>query len=272
MNNSDNHPALGSTFDTGAQARAAIRNKLWNRPTSGLAPGYVQANLVILPQQYAYDFLLFCQRNPKPCPLLEVTDLGSYTVDPKWGKQIDLRTDLPRYRVYRDGEVKAELEQLIDVWQDDFVSFLIGCSFTFEQALLEAGIPIRHQECGCNVPMYRTHILCRPAGIFQGPTVVSMRPIPAHLVPLAVTVTARYPGVHGAPLHSGDPLELGITDLSKPDYGDPVPVHPGEIPVFWACGVTPQAAAEVARIPLMITHSPGHMLITDRLNSELAER
>jgi uncharacterized protein YcsI (UPF0317 family) len=230
----------------------------------------VQANLVILPQDYAYDFLLFSQRNPKPCPLLEVTDPGSFRVNTIWAKDLDLRTDVPRYRVYREGQLVEEPDSLLELWQPDFVSFLIGCSFTFEQALLEAGIPVRHQECGCNVPMYRTNIPCRPAGIFYGPVVVSMRPIPAHLVPQAVTVTARFPGVHGAPLHIGDPSGLGIADLSHPDYGDPVPILPGEIPVFWACGVTPQAAAEAARVPLMITHAPGYMLITDRLNRDLA--
>jgi uncharacterized protein YcsI (UPF0317 family) len=272
MEKADPQPSATPQFLTGSQARSAIRSRQWNRPTAGMAPGYVQANLVILPRQAAYDFLLFCQRNPKACPLLEVTDPGSYRVGAQWGEEIDLRTDVPRYRVYRDGQMVSEVDRLVDLWQDDFVSFLIGCSFTFEQALGEAGIPIRHQECGCNVPMYRTKLACRPAGIFHGPTVVSMRPIPASLVPLAVTVTARYPGVHGAPLHIGDPAGLGIADLAHPDYGDPVPIHPGELPVFWACGVTPQAAAVEARIPLMITHAPGHMLVTDRLNSDLAER
>ena len=271
MNTEYSPPTPPANLRTGAEARAAIRAGTWRKPTAGLAPGYVQANLAILPKAFAYDFLLFCQRNPKPCPLLEVTDPGSYRVDPSWGADLDLRTDVPRYRVYRDGELSSEPENLLDLWQADFVSFLIGCSFTFEQALLENGVPVRHQECGCNVPMYRTCLACRTAGVFHGPVVVSMRPIPAGLVPLAVTVTARYPGVHGAPLHIGDPATLGIADLATPDYGDPVPVKPGEVPVFWACGVTPQAAAVAARIPLMITHSPGFMLVTDRLNRNLGE-
>jgi uncharacterized protein YcsI (UPF0317 family) len=257
---------------TGKAAREMIRAGAWRRPTAGLAPGYVQANLVILPQAQAYDFLLFCQRNPKPCPLLEVTEAGSPAVDPAWGEDVDLRVDLPRYRVYEGGALAREVDTIADLWRADLVSFLLGCSFTFEQALQEAGVPIRHQECGCNVPMYRTNIPCRPAGAFRGPVVVSMRPVPARLVPLAVTVTARFPGVHGAPIHVGDPAAIGIADLGRPDYGDPVPVYPGETPVFWACGVTPQAAAEAARIPFMITHAPGHMLVTDRLNRDLAEK
>lgn len=257
-------------METGAQARDAIRRRKWTGPTAGLAPGYTQANLVILPEADAFDFLRFAVRNPKPCPVLDVTAPGSPHPDPLWAEDADLRTDLPRYRVYQDGELAAEPADLLDWWRDDMVAFLLGCSFTFERALLAEGVPVRHLECGCNVPMYRTNRATRPAGPFHGPLVVSMRPIPADQVAKAVQITARYPSVHGAPVHIGDPAALGIEDLAHPDYGEPVPIRPGEVPVFWACGVTPQAVALASRIPLMITHAPGHMFITDRLDIELA--
>lgn len=256
----------------------AIRAGQWTGPTAGLAPGYTQANLVILPQADAFDFLRFCVRNPKPCPVLDVTDPSSPHPDPGWARDADLRTDVPRYRVYERGELIDEPTDLLSWWRDDpftslsasLVAFLLGCSFTFERALIAAGVPVRHLECGCNVPMYRTTRPCRPAGQFHGPLVVTMRPIPAHLVARAVQVTSRYPSVHGAPVHVGDPGALGIEDLAQPDYGDPVPVEAGEVPVFWACGVTPQAVALASRVPLMITHAPGHMFVTDRLDEELA--
>lgn len=248
---------------------AACRTGGWDRPTPGLAPGYAQANLVVLPYEDAFDFLRFAQRNPKPCPVLEVLEAGD--PEPKLtAPGADLRTDLPRYRIYRDGVFTEERTEIQDLWRDDLVSFLIGCSFTFEQPLLDAGLPVRHIECGCNVPMYRTNRPCVPAGRFSGPLVVSMRPIPAHLVPKAVTVTAQYPAVHGAPVHIGAPDELGIADLSQPDWGDPVPIHPGEVPVFWACGVTPQAVAINSKPSFMITHAPGHMFVTALLDREVA--
>jgi len=260
-----------TTFSTGSEARQAIRSGRWRANTAGLAPGYVQANLVVLPQSFAFDFLRFCFLNPKPCPVLDVTEPGSFHPSPAWADGADLRTDVPRYRVYERGRVIAEPVSILDLWQDDFVAFLIGCSFTFEQALMEEGIPIRHIECGCNVPMYRTNRQCQAAGSFRGPLVVSMRPVPASQVAKAVQVTARYPSVHGAPVHIGEPSALGIADINRPDYGDPVPIRPGEVPVFWACGVTPQAVAQAAEIPFMITHAPGHMFITDRLNKTLSE-
>lgn len=244
------------------EVRALIRNGKWRRSTAGLCQGYVQANLVVLPKELAYDFLLFCQRNPKPCPLLEVTDTGSS--EPRLtAPGADLRWDLPKYRIYRDGKLTAEVPDIVELWRDDLVAFLLGCSFTFEAALLQVGVPIRHLEEGRNVPMYITTIPCVPAGVFQGPLVVSMRPIPPQLVPKAVQVTSRFPAVHGAPIHVGDPEAIGIEDLSRPDFGDPVTIREGEIPVFWACGVTPQAVALEAKPPFMITHSPGHMFITD---------
>jgi uncharacterized protein YcsI (UPF0317 family) len=230
-------------------------------PTSGAAPGHTQANLVVLPQDWAWDMLLFAQRNPQPVPVLEVTDPGS--PETALAPGADLRTDLPRYRVWRDGELVDEPTDVRDVWRDDLVAFLIGCSFSFETALMDAGVPIRNVEQGRNVSMYRTSVPCRPAGRLSGPLVVSMRPVPAALVPTAVQVTARMPQVHGAPVHVGAPDALGIGDLAAPDYGDPVEAAPGDVPVFWACGVTPQAAVLASRPPLAITHAPGHMFVTD---------
>lgn len=257
------------TLVTGKEVRAACRAGELTDQTSGLAPGFAQANLVILPRDLAGDFHLFCQRNPKPCPLLDVTEPGS-PVPPRAAPGSDLRTDVPRYRVWKNGELAAEATEIRDLWQDDFVSFVIGCSFTFEAALLRAGVPVRHIERGVIVPMYRTNIACQPAGAFHGPMVVSMRPLkPADAI-RAVQITSRYPAVHGAPVHIGLPHEIGIADLSRPDFGDPVPIADNELPVFWACGVTPQAVAMAARPPLMITHSPGCMFVTDLRDEELA--
>ena len=254
---------------TGLEARALIRQGKWRKPTAGLAPGFVQANLVVLPRELAYDFLLFAQRNPKPCPVIEVTDTGSS--EPKLSAPgADLRTDIPRYRIYRDGRLVQEVQDLGAVWTPDLVAFLLGCSFSFETALLKAGVPIRHIEEGKNVPMFVTSIACAPAGAFSGPLVVTMRPIPASLVPKAVQVSGRFPAVHGAPVHVGDPAAIGIRDLGRPDFGDSVTIHAGEIPVFWGCGVTPQAVAMQTKPPLMITHAPGHMFITDLRDESLA--
>ncbi len=249
--------------------RELTRQGEWRQPTAGLCQGRVQANLVILPRDLAYDFLLFAQRNPKPCPLLEVTDPGS-TEPVQSARGSDLRRDLPKYRIYRHGHLEAEVTDLMAIWQKDLVSFLLGCSFTFEAAMLRAGVPVRHLEEEKNVPMFITSRLCQPAGIFQGPLVVSMRPIPPPLIPRAVQATARFPAAHGGPIHVGDPLLLGIKDLGRPDFGDPVTIRPGEVPVFWACGVTPQAVAMQAKPPLMITHAPGHMFITDLEDEALA--
>lgn len=251
------------------EVRRQIRDGKWRRPTAGLAPGFVQTNLVILPRDLAFDFLLFSQRNPKPCPVIEVTDAGSPEPTAS-APGADLRTDVPRYCVYRDGRLTQEATDLRSVWRDDLVSFLLGCSFTFEAALLQAGVPVRHIEEQKNVPMFVTSIACRPAGLFHGPLVVTLRPIPAVLVARAVQITGRYPGVHGAPVHVGDPAAIGIRDLGRPDFGDAVTIRPGEVPVFWACGVTPQAVAMQAKPPLMLTHAPGHMFITDLRNEELA--
>ena len=257
---------LGSTPK---EIRQAIRQGRYAGGTAGLAPGHVQANLVILPKAQAYDFLVFCQRNPRPCPLIEVTDPGS--PEPiGLAPGADLRTDVPKYRIYRDGRLDRETTDITAEWRDDFVAFLLGCSFTFETAMQQAGLPLRHIEENRIVPMFRTNLACRPAGMFRGPMVVSMRPIPAPLVPRAITVTARYPMAHGAPVHVGDPARIGIADVHQPDWGEPPTIYPGEEPLFWACGVTPQAVALEARPPLVITHAPGHMFITDLPDYALA--
>jgi uncharacterized protein YcsI (UPF0317 family) len=234
-----------------------------------MAQGYVQANLVVLPRDLAFDFLLFCQRNPKPCPVLEVIEAGS-SEPVLTAPGADLRTDVASYRVYRHGELEAEEEDISGYWRDDMVSFLLGCSFTFDAALTRAGIPMRHVEQGTNVAMFITNVQTTPAGAFSGPLVVSMRPIPREKVVRAVQVTSRFPAVHGAPVHIGDPAAIGIGDLSAPDLGDAAEVKEGEVPVFWACGVTPQAVAMSSKPSLMITHSPGHMFITDMRDDDLA--
>jgi len=253
---------------TGSDIRLRARSGELTGPTAGLALGYVQANLVVVPREMAFDFLLFCQRNPKPCPLLDFTEPGD-PEPPLIAPGADLRTDLPRYCVYRNGQCAEEPTDLKALWRDDLVGFLLGCSFTFENALLQAGLPVRHLDAGCNVPMYRTNIACRPAGIFCGPMVVSMRPMSPAQAIRAVEICSRFPRAHGAPVHLGEPSAIGIADLARPDFGDPVDIRPGEIPVFWACGVTPQAVAMEVRPPLLITHKPGHMFVTDLRDSDL---
>ncbi len=255
--------------DAGLAARLAIRRRDHSGPTSGLAPGFVQANLAILPQSLAEDFSRFCRLNPKPCPLIGASAPGDWRM-PALGEDLDLRTDLPRYRVWRDGALVDEPADLLRWWRDDLVAFAIGCSFSFEQALIEDGIEIRHISRNCTVPMYRTSIATAPAGPFRGPLVVSMRPFKPAAAIRAIENTSRYPLVHGAPVHIGTPELIGIADLAAPDYGDAVPVGEDELPVFWACGVTPQAAIAVARPAFCITHYPGAMLVTDRRNSEFA--
>jgi len=247
-----------------AEARAMFRAGL-RTPTAGWCSGWTQANLIAVPADLAYDMLLFAHRNPKACPLLDVGDAGAVSTPLMGG---DLRTDVPAYRVFRDGELVDEPDDVVAHWQQDLVAFLIGCSFTFEAALCDAGVPVRHIEQGVNVPMYATNVPTRPAGRLGGPLVVSMRPVPAGDIATAVRVTARYPDVHGAPLHVGDPAAIGIADLGHPDYGDPVEVRPGEVPVFWGCGVTPQAAVAASRPSFAISHAPGHMVITDARDSD----
>ncbi|REK11393.1 MAG: putative hydro-lyase [Planctomycetota bacterium] len=254
---------------TAAELRACVRAGAWTGPTTGLARGYVQANLVILPADAADEFAEFCRANPRPCPLLEQTAPG----DPEphdAAPGSDVRTDVPRYRVFRQGKLEPqEPTDIQHLWRDDLVSFLLGCSFTFENALVREGLPVRHIDQQRNVPMYRTNRACRPAGRFSGELVVSMRPYPPEAIERVSEVSGRFPTQHGAPIHVGDPQALGITDLERPDYGDAVTLHPGEVPVFWACGVTPQAALLNARCELAITHSPGCMFVTDWRDADL---
>lgn len=248
--------------------RALIRKGEITGPTAGMSAGYAQANLVVLPKELAYDFLLFTQRNPKSCPVLEVSDMGSRDL-PMIAQGADIANDIPKYRVYEKGIMTGEYTSVADLWREDFVSFLIGCSFSFESELIEAGIDVRHITEGCNVPMYMTNMECEPAGIFSGRLVVSMRPIPYEQIVKAVTVTGALPKVHGTPIHIGDPSVIGIEDINKPDFGDSVTIKPGEVPVFWCCGVTPQSVMMNTKPAFCITHAPGHMLITDVKNVTL---
>ena len=254
---------------TPKEIRKLIRKQEITGPTSGMAKGFTQANLVVLKKEHAFDFLLFCQRNPKPCPLLDVTEPGSFHPS-KIAKEADLRKDIPKYRIYKDGVFTEEVTDITEYWEDDMVGFLLGCSFTFETPLLENGIPIRHIEENCNVPMFKTNIACEKAGIFEGPTVVSMRPMSPKEAIRAIQITTNLPDVHGAPIHIGNPSQIGIRDISKPDFGDAVTIKDGEIPVFWACGVTPQAVAMESKPSIMITHAPGCMFISDLKDHELS--
>ncbi len=249
--------------------RKLIREDKLIAQTSGMCNGYAQANMAILPKDLAFDFLLFCQRNKKPCPILDVTDAGS-PVPRLTAPNADLRYDIPKYRIYRHGEMTDEVTDIKKYWQDDLVAFLLGCSFSFESPMLDAGLELRHITDNHNVPMYKTNIDCIPAGVFHGPMVVSMRPMkPADAI-RAVQITTRMPYVHGAPIHIGNPEAIGIKDINNPDFGDASVIRDGEVPVFWACGVTPQSIAMTTKPPLMITHAPGHMFITDILNSQLS--
>ena len=249
------------TMDRG-DVRAAIRVGTYRSHTAGLAPGVLQSNLAILPERYALDFMRYCQRNPKPCPLSGVSDTGNpmmFTL----GRDIDIRTDVPAYNIYRDGKLERSVDNISDVWQNDFVAFALGCSFTFEHALMQAGVKLWHIENNTTVPMFRSNIDTVPAGPFHGKMVVSMRAIPVEQLDLVADISRKFPLAHGGPVHRGDPARIGIADIAQPEWGDPAPVPEGYMPVFWACGVTPQVAIEQAGLPLCITHKPGHMLITD---------
>jgi uncharacterized protein YcsI (UPF0317 family) len=250
-------------------ARLAARSGALIGPTSGLAPGYVQGNLAIVPADLAGDFLRFCQRNPKPCPVIAMSETG----DPKLpilGEDVDIRTDIPGYRVWKDGAMIDEPQDILRWWRKDLVAFVIGCSHSFEEALIEDGLSIRHIDRGSTVPMFRTSIACAPAGPFSGPMVVSMRPFtPANAI-RAIQITSRFPSAHGAPVHIGLPDLIGVADMARPDFGEPAPVEVDELPVFWACGVTAQAAIMASRPSFAITHAPGRMIVTDIRNSRLA--
>ncbi|WP_298921706.1 putative hydro-lyase [uncultured Roseobacter sp.] len=245
-----------------AQVRTAIRDGSYRGHTAGLAAGKLQCNIAILPEQHALDFLRFCQRNPKPCPIVGISDSGNPAL-PTLGYDIDIRTDVSKYRVFRHGQLNEEITDITDTWADDLVTVALGCSFTFENALMRHGIPVRHIETGRNVPMFRSNIDLIPAGRFGGQMVVTMRPIPEHQIAKAREISSRFPQAHGAPIAVGDPSGIGISDLAQPDWGDAVEINPGEVPVYWACGVTPQNVLLEAELPICVTHSPGHMLIAD---------
>ena len=252
------------------EVRRAIRSRRHTGHTAGLARGYVQGNVCILPREYAAEFKAFCEANPKPCPLLAMSQPGDPRL-PALGEDLDIRSDVPRYRVFRDGVLEGEVTDLTALWRDDLVTFVLGCSFSFEEALMAAGLRLRYVDEGRNVPMYRTSLDTVPAGRFRGKLVVSMRPFkPADAI-RAIEITSRYPRVHGAPVHIGDPQAIGIEDLEKPWAGDPTEVRDGELPLFWACGITPQSVVLDARPSLCITHAPGHMLVTDLENASLTE-
>ena len=249
------------------ELRRLIRNGEWQSSTSGVAHGCVQANLVMLPKQQAFEFLLFCVRNPKPCPILDVLEPG--TAEPSIAQGADLRTDLPRYRIYRNGKLTEEVSDVSTAFSKDTVSFLLGCSFSFENAMLAAGLPVRNIEEGCNVSMYITNRQCTPAGPFTAPLVVTMRPMTPVQAVRATQITTRFHLTHGAPVHIGDPQQIGINDLSRPDFGDSVTIRTDEIPVFWACGVTSALAATAPALPQVITHSPGHMFVSDLTDEQM---
>lgn len=251
------------------QMRLRIRRGDWRQQTSGLTPGIVQGNVAILPERWAGDFHAYCMANPRPCPVIAVSEPGSPLL-PRLGAGIDIRTDLPMYSLFEDGRQIAESSDISTIWRDDLVTFVFGCSYSFEETLLEAGIPLRHLQIGTGVPVYRSNIEAIPSGPFGGTLAVSMRSFSPANVDRVVEITGCFPQVHGSPIHIGDPADIGISDMNRPDWGDIVPVLPGEIPVFWACGVTPQLAISSARPGFAITHKPSHMLITDLLNSELS--
>ena len=249
------------------ELRQLIRNREWTSPTSGAAKGYLQANLVMLPREEAFNFLLFCVRNPKPCPILDVLEPGQ--TEPTIAPGADLRTDLPRYCIFETGQLKEEVEDVSAVFNENMVCFLLGCSFSFENAMLAAGLPIRNMEEDKNVSMYITNKSCIPAGPFSSRMVVSMRPMTPEQSVRAVQVTTRFHLTHGAPVHLGDPSKIGIENLDKPDFGDAVTIKSDEIPVFWACGVTSQLAARSAPLSRVITHAPGHMFVSDLRDEDL---
>jgi uncharacterized protein YcsI (UPF0317 family) len=265
-----NAPSPSSTADTARALRAEIRAGRHTTVTTGLAPGHVQANLAILPADWAEEFAQFCAANPKPCPLLARSAPGDPTL-PSLGRDIDVRRDLPRYRVFRDGEIASEEIDITRLWRGDLVAFALGCSYSFEAALIDAGVPLRHIEQGKKVCTYRTTLDTVPAGRLHGPMVVSMRNFTVANAIRAIEITSRFPRVHGAPIHFGDPAAIGIADIDQPEFGGEPDIRQGEVPLFWACGVTPQTVIEAAKPPFCITHKAGHMLITDRLNEEFRE-
>ncbi|MFL2645763.1 MAG: putative hydro-lyase [Dehalococcoidia bacterium] len=253
---------MNTNYTTPNQFRQAVRNAQWSKPTAGAMDSFVQANVVILPESYSKDFARYCSLNAKACPVLEILEPGQHLTQ-KLAQDADIRTDVPEYKIYHEGVLTDTTSNIVNQWRDDLVTFFLGCSFSFEYALKQAGIPVKHQDLGKNVPMYVTNIRTNPTDIFYGPMVVSMRPIPKEQVQECIDITSTFTNNHGAPIHVGNPGSIGITDITNPEYGEAVPVETGEVPVFWACGVTPQAVALLAKPSLMITHSPGHMFVSD---------
>ena len=258
---------MDNSIQTASQLRELIRSGQWQQPTSGAAQGYVQANLVMLPRDAAFHFLLFCVRNPKPCPILDVLEPGAF--EPAIAKGADLRTDVPRYRVFREAKLDDEVTDVTQIANKEMVSFLLGCSFSFENAMLAAGLPIRNIEENKNVSMYITDRQCSRAGQFEAPLVVSMRPLTPAQAVRATQITTRFHTTHGAPVHIGSGSEIGIKNIGQPEFGDPVTIKTGEVPVFWACGVTSMLAATSIPLPLVITHAPGHMFVSDLKDEEM---
>lgn len=253
-----------------AEVRRAIREGRWRSNTKRLALGHHQANVTIVPERYAFDFMRFCFRNPKPLPLLEVTEPGE-PVPRKSAPDADLRTDVGEYLVLRDGEVAERRHSIAELWRKDHVAFLTGCNLSLDRVMLEAGIPLPHLHSEEAFPaQYRSSIECTPAGAFRGPLVVSLRPVPDALVVPLVELTSRYALSHGAPVHIGDPAAIGVRDLAKVDWGRQNVMPPGHTPMFWACGITAQAAAIASRIPEMIVHAPGRLFVTDLIVRESA--
>lgn len=243
--------------------REEVRAGRFTGPTNGQCPGFLQCNLVVLPQgRHAFDFLLFCQRNKKACPLIEVCDVGSPFPD-GIARGADLRTDVPKYAIYKDGALEKEVDDVTDYWPEDSVAFLIGCSFSYDGALLDAQIPLRSAEQGKNVPMFKTNLKCRSSGSLSGCMVVSMKPIKATDVAREVEITSKFPHAHGAPVCIGCPASIGIYNLDEPDWGEAVEMQPDEVPVFHACGVTPQSILMSSKVAFAITHSAGHMFVSD---------
>ncbi len=255
--------------DRARAVRQEARSGAYAGQTAGTAPGIVQGNVAIMPSAYAHDFLNFCRRNPKPCPVIGMTEKGDPML-PELGIDIDIRSDVPKYKLFREGELIEERTDISDLWTDDLVAFVLGCSFSFEEALAAADVPVRHVDLGIECAMYKTNLATTPAGPFHGPMVVSMRPMPPKDAIRAIQITSRFPNVHGAPVHFGDPAAIGIQDIGQVDFGGAVPIYEGEVPDFWGCGVTPQAVVEQAKPPIFITHKPNHLLVTDLLNAELA--
>lgn len=246
-----------------AEVRAAVRNGRWQGNTKRLALGHHQANVTIVPERYAFDFMRFCFRNPKPLPLLDVTEPG----DPEPRKAApgsDIRTDAGSYVVFRDGDLVERVANLDELWRADHVAFLTGCNLSLDQVMLESQVPLPHLLNEEAFPaQYISSIPCVAAGAFKGNLVVSMRPIPDALLTRVTEITSRFNLCHGAPVHIGDPDAIGIKNLSRVDWGKPNDIPAGHTPVFWACGITAQAAAIACRIPEMIAHAPGHMFVTD---------